>query len=63
MPDSIGFSAVISFEHDKQPVMTIRMELDKPDFEAAFKSAVFQAMKSAPKWTPRSIVVCMERLA
>lgn len=56
------FRASVSFEHDFQPVETVRMEFEKEDFEAAFKTAVFQAMKSKPRWLPRSMVAVIEKL-
>lgn len=56
------FRASVSFEHDIRPVQTVRLEFEKEDFEAAFKTAVFLSFKQYPRWSPRSIVAVIENL-
>ena len=53
----------VSFEYDLKPVETVRADFEAPDFEAAFKTAVFRARKQYPRAKPRSMVAVIEELA
>ncbi len=58
------FFYAVSFEHDTQPVETIRGEVEATDAGEAVKRAVFRAEKArVGKWKFRSLVVVVEELS
>jgi hypothetical protein len=56
------FQYTLSFEHDVQPVDTLRGTVEAADFEEAVRRAVFRACSGRPntKRPPRSLVVVLE---
>lgn len=56
------FRYAVSFESDTKAVLTVRGEFDKPDYESAFKSAIFLAAKETPRHKCSSWVCCVEAI-